>query len=194
MKRNVINCSLMMIILLNACKKEQEVTQAKEKIEFDIYDKGPQEYGSLTALKNGIKWNASGFSGFYSENAKTSGVGFSGYTYFSNNYKDLYVIEKMNFSLIPFAIGKYKLRQFSFSNYIFKEGEALFRYGYYENDVEVNPFELVEEADNYIEVTKIDSLHLEGRFDVTCKGKYKIKDVTHIYRFSEGTFNVLFRK
>jgi hypothetical protein len=187
MKYNTIYCLLLLIFLSNACKKEQP----QEKIVFDIYDRGLQKYGSLTALKNGIKWEASGVTGFYLQMVDANRSDFAGYTYLDNDYNNPYQVEHMSFSMMPHTVGRYKLRSFST---VFKEGEATFLYGYDEDDVTVNPFELIPEADNFVEVTKIDSLHIEGRFDVTCRGKYKIKGVTHIYRFSEGKFNVLFRK
>jgi hypothetical protein len=175
----------MILLATTACKKEQE------KIVFDIYYSGAKIYGSLTALKNGIKWEASGLTGFadYAESLKRGSTGVFGNTYADDGIP--YKVEHMSFDMVPNAIGKYKLHPWS---PVFKEGEANFLYGYDEDDVTVNPFELVPEADNFIEVTKIDSLHIEGRFDVTCKGKYKIKGITHIYRFSEGKFNVIFRK
>jgi hypothetical protein len=190
MKTIIINCTVMILLISTACKKEQE------KIIFDIYYSGSTKYGNFTALKNGIKWEAGGLTDYYKEGGVIKEfIGISGYTFFDNDTTNTpYRIETMSISNFPVNVGKYKLRQYNPKGNDFKEGEGVFRYGYYENDAEVNPFELIPEADNFVEVTKIDSLHIEGRFDVTCKGKYKIKGVTHIYRFSEGKFNVLFRK
>ena len=170
-----------------ACKKEI----VQEKIIFPIFDSGSKTYGNLTALKNGIKWEASGFNWGVKTDDGVNTIGIFAQTYFDDDYSNPYIKEHISFGRMLPLVGKYKLRPFST---IFKEGEATFMYGYDEHDVTVNPFELVQEADNFVEITKIDSLHIEGRFDVTCKGKYKIKGITHVYRFSEGKFNVLFRK
>ncbi len=190
MRTAIINYLIIIILVSTACKKEQE------KIVFDIYYPRSTEHGSFTALKNGIKWAAGGLSHYYKEGGIIKEfVGIDGYTFFDNDTNNVpYTIENMSFSNFALNVGKYKLRQYNRKGNTFKEGEGVFRYGYFEDDAEVNPFELVPEADNFMEVTKVDSLHIEGRFDVTCKGKYKIKGVTHVYRFSEGKFNVLLKK
>jgi hypothetical protein len=187
----VLRVAIWVLVLLSACKKEPE----SPKIVFDIYDKGPQEFGSVSALKNGIKWEGTGYTGNL-EAAFRNGEsgGFQCYTFFDNNYKELYIIEHMMIRNIPLKRGKYRMRPYRpFSN-DFKEGEAVFFYAYMEHDVTVNEFNLKVSVENFVEVTHVDSTHLEGRFDALCEGEHKIRGVSHVYRFTNGKFNIRFDK
>ena len=189
LKSKIVWFAPLFLILFSTCKKEQ-----LPQMIFDVYDKGPQKYGSISTLKNGVKWEGSSFTGKFEEGTEFGYSGVKSYTYYDSDYNAPYITESMNFGLLPFKVGRYKLRPFRpFSN-VFKEGVSVFHYTYREDDAVVNEFNLIESENNFVEITKIDSVHMEGIFDATCQGEYKINGITHVYRFSEGKFNVQFKK
>ena len=159
-----------------ACHKDK-----KEDVE--IFNPGNMFYGTMTALKNGTQWMASmdaqrGKDSTFSIQASTVAI----------IYGDTLFQELIGITKIKYKIGVYEILPYSQAVF---ENQVRGGYSRLDHDAVIESFMIdVSAKTNYFEVTALDSLHVEGKMDITVIGDRTKKK----YRFSNGHFTSKFIK
>ncbi len=170
-------CFIMSLNFFVGCKKETEEV-------VEIFEPGNMSFGSMTSLKNGVKWTASALA----QREKDTTFSVQAGTLAVIN-GDTLSQENIGILKIKYRIGVYQILPYSPQPVT----ENQVRGGYARlADDEILEFFMVDESakTNFFEVTVLDSLHVEGKLDVTVIGE-RTKKKLH---FSNGHFTSRFYK
>ncbi len=158
------------------CHKEP-----KEVVE--IFNPGNMFYGTMTALKNGTQWMAS----MDAQRGKDTTFGIQAGTVAIID-GDTLRQEMIGVTKVKYRIGIYEILPYSQS---VSENQVRGGYSRLDHDAIIESFKIdVLAKTNFFEVTVLDSLHVEGKMDITVIGDRTQKK----YRFSNGRFTSKFIK
>lgn len=147
--------------------------------------------GFVTALYNGIEWNATG-SSRPNQEVHGGGIGIFGDVANQQGFNR----EALTFLPYPRAIGMYSISKMDFINSSREEWDMVGRYVTFSDDGDVieDRFEILEDADNFLEITSVNGIEVKGNFKVTVV-RDPNDDVTNpslpdTIHFTEGQFTV----
>ena len=170
-------CLMIFFNFLLGCHKEP-----KEVVE--IFNAGNMFYGTMTALKNGTQWMAS----MDAQRGKDTTFGIQAGTV-AIIYGDTLHQERISVNKIRYRKGIYEVLPYSAQTV--SENQVRSGYTRLDHDAVIEYFAIdVLAKTNFFEVTVLDSLHVEGKMDITVIGDRTQKK----YRFSNGHFTSKFIK
>ena len=174
--RTIILCTL--LLSLFSCHKD----------DMPIYQAGDMEHGSLNACRNGKNWEASGTVYRYLGKVDTFGLGGSTYTE-EGSWR-----EALGIGEVPLRVGKYTVSKNPLSGGFFGKPVAGYSTMTSDGDVLEDIYLLDEDCNNYIKVTKLDTIanKVAGYFElhfVVQQPKKGEQNSEEVY-FKNGTFEV----
>ena len=182
--KQLIFATLVLVILLPNCKKEQMIIKTPEPI--DTIVQHITELGTGTVLRNGVDWPVEFLFYYYGTSGKSSFQIRAKKTYPNTGLSESLFIQD-----IPSQSGVYKIQGWRLANFGNKIPEATYTMSNYDEGIGTF-FPDTTRTDNGIEILSFDTIpnEVEGRFQVFMgkNGGLPVPGVPDSVFLTEGKF------